>query len=373
VFRHSVLRYCPISLAIINMDSRDNIDSSLESLGVRELFSPIPYDDAPLLRPTLVPVGPIRHFLILTISHLISDAFTLRSITRELSCLYACLCTQRHLSDLKRPYQFSQFALAQRSFLASPLSASPVEYWKAQWNEFEDAATPLESFLNPPIGIRASPGQPISSSSTLSKDIVDRIRKVASKMRATLFMLFLTCFAIALNRVTNRSRVAIWVNLANRSLPGTQDALGWFVHTHLLGVDLSGCCDPSEALGKVRRVVLSALRNQCVPTAHLWRIIGRVPAKANAPGSILFDFLREEMSSPAVDHKADTPVTFTQCGILKKPGATPMTVDAKIYDRGLFIEFVLTSNTNVLDSDVLSGLLEQWKQSTFEVLRIATG
>ena len=122
-------------------------------------------------------------------------------------------------------------------------------------------------------------------------------------------MIFLAACALALSHCTGKPAVAIWSHLANRRLPQTETAVGFFINSHLLGIDLSENPTGVELLGQVRRVVAGSLLHEQIPLLHLWRVLKCAPRFYDT--AVLIDFLSEAMLSGGGDFRVSPGVEIS--------------------------------------------------------------
>jgi hypothetical protein len=102
----------------------------------------------PLLRPALLCLGHDDHILILTTHHIVSDAWSMGILTREIWTLYEAYANGNPspLQDL--PIQYADYAVWQREWLRAEVLESQVSYWKKQldgisYRAFQAEATEL--------------------------------------------------------------------------------------------------------------------------------------------------------------------------------------------------------------------------------------
>lgn len=367
LFRHSIMRTCAVPFATINVESgQKGYDRVLESIGVREILSAIPVDRAPLFRATLIKLNSTRHVLFIAISHLISDALSLNNMKTELRDIYVALATRKRAILSDRPFQFSDFAVWQQSFLSGPASEPSIEYWRQQWRLYgEQAATPCESMVTPPNERSRGAGKGVRVESLIDATTSRQLKEFAKSRHLTPFMLFFAGLCLAVADINSSDQVGVWVSLSNRKFRNSERSIGWFVNTHLLCVDLSECSTVGDLLSRVRNTVLSGMKHQDVPAHHIWNTSGRVPLCLGRHGSLRFEYTRydSDLAFP-LDDRADPKLHVVEKTVLREPGIPDRTLTAKVLDNSGRSELSITSDGNLIRDEVLHTLIDNWNAAT---------
>src|SRR5690606_8121690 len=97
----------------------------------------------------------------------------------------------------------------------------------------------------------------------------EALRALARTEGVTSFTVFLTAFAVMLQRVTGQSDIVVGTPVANRVLPELEALIGYFTNTLVLRLELSGNPTIGEALHRVRALLLDAYKHQEVPLETL--------------------------------------------------------------------------------------------------------
>ncbi|RYF09597.1 MAG: hypothetical protein EOO40_06635, partial [Deltaproteobacteria bacterium] len=96
----------------------------------QEVLKPFNLKTGPLIRALLVTLGAQEHVLALTTHHIVSDAWSLGVLVREVSALYAAFA-EGHASPLPAlPVQYVDYALWQQQTLRGEVLQREVEHWK---------------------------------------------------------------------------------------------------------------------------------------------------------------------------------------------------------------------------------------------------
>ncbi|WP_437649311.1 condensation domain-containing protein [Sorangium sp. So ce362] len=220
----------------------------------------------PVMRATLVSVGPLEHRLLLTVHHIAIDRWSRHVLVRELAHLYGALAADRP-APLPEPLQYATYAARERRAASTPGYAESLEHWKRRLAQ----ASPVR--LSPrPRGAGSRPAG--YRSFVLAAGALAPLRALAREARVTFFVAMLAVIDVLLFRLTAAEDIVVAVPHANRGKPGTETLVGCVVEMQLLRVDLSG--DPSfrEVLRRARDVVLDAHRHGGVPFDALLQELG---------------------------------------------------------------------------------------------------
>jgi len=229
-----------------------------------EALRPFDFSVGLFLRAILLRVAANEHVLIMTTHHMMSDAWSMGILTRELWTLYEAFVSDRvsPLNDL--PIQYSDFAAWQREWLQGDAVEAQLAYWKKQLHDISILNLPTDR----PRPARQSfygARQAISLSQSLSR----AINELSHRQSVTPFMTLLAAFQVLLHRYSGQEDVVIGSPIANRTRTELEPLIGFFVNTLVLRSDLSGNPTFKELLARVRDVCLAAYQHQNVPFEKL--------------------------------------------------------------------------------------------------------
>jgi len=290
LYRQSVVEDVSLSVREVDLTgmNRDAANEVLRTTLLEEVAHPFDYERPPLLRATLLKRGPEDHLLIVAVDHAVADAWSMRILRSELALLY------EHFSA-GTPYplpdpgpNYPDYAAWQNKAMAGSHFARSAAYWSEQWARFGWAriatrelpfAAPEPQPAKVPFGVERA---------ALEPGTCEEIRRFARQARVTLNMFFLTAYAILLHSYTRKAELALWGHFSNRGRPEFQNTIGYFVHSHLIGIDFNS--DPSGAklLQQVRGTVLDACDHQEMPLPYLWQRLNCWPRYADV--RILLDY-----------------------------------------------------------------------------------
>ena len=100
---------------------------------------------------------------------------------------------------------------------------------------------------------------------TVDGAVADRLRKLASGARTTLFTALMAAFQVLLARHCRQDDVPVGTSLANRERLETQGLVGFFVNMVVVRGDLSGDPGFGQLLERLRGLVLEAFDHATLP------------------------------------------------------------------------------------------------------------
>jgi non-ribosomal peptide synthetase component F len=219
----------------------------------------------PLLRCRLLRLSAEEHRGVFTMHHIISDAWSMGVLIRELSILYAA-GPQGAASALPNPeLQYGDFVAWQRHWLQGPALEAQLEYWKQQ---LAGAALLLELPTD-----SSRPAQPGYAGSVawwnVDAALYRRLTALAQSEGVTLFMVLLAVWQVLLWRCSGQTDWLIGTPIANRTRQELEGMLGLFANTLVLRARVRGEWSFRQLLQQVRETALGAYAHQDLPFERL--------------------------------------------------------------------------------------------------------
>ncbi|HJT57930.1 MAG TPA: condensation domain-containing protein, partial [Ktedonobacteraceae bacterium] len=225
-----------------------------------EARQPFDLSRCPLLRVKLLRLSQQEHVLLLSMHHIIADAWSLDVFVREVSMLYEAFAQGRPVPLPPLSLQYADFAVWQRNWLEGEVLKAHIDYWKKALR----GASPLELPTDRPRpSVQSYRGA--SHSFALPADLSQALKTLSRQEGVTLFMTLLAAFQTLLARYTGRTDVVVGTDIANRTHLETEPLIGFFVNLLALRTDLSGNPAFRKVMYRVREMVLGAYAHQDVP------------------------------------------------------------------------------------------------------------
>ncbi len=258
-------------LPLLEHDLRGVVDANERLQGLMEEEANAGFDLArgPLIRAHLVRLQEQEHVLLLTQHHIVSDAWSMGLLARELGALYGAFSRGEENPLEPLVIQYPDYAAWQREWLTGEWLQKQSEYWR---EALADAPVLLELPTD-----RPRPKQQSFAGGyvpvVIERELAEGLKELSRRQGATLFMTLLSGWAAVLSRLSGQAEVMIGTSVANRRRAETERLIGFFVNTVALRVDLRGEPNVAELLKRVRGVVLGAQEHQDMPFEQVVEIV----------------------------------------------------------------------------------------------------
>lgn len=240
-------------------------ETELQRLIAAESAHPFDLKRGPVIRGLLIRVRDLRHVLLITLHHIVSDGWSLEVINRELGSLYSAYAQGQSPSLPELAIQYVDYAIWQRQRLQGERLHGHLRYWKEQ---LAGAPPLLELPTDHPHPATASfKGNTLSFE--LPPRLCARLEDIAREEGATLFMVMLAAFQLLLARYSGQQDIVVGTPIAGRTDRKTEGLIGFFVNMLPLRTDLSGHPTFRQLVNRVKQVTLGAYAHQELPFEKL--------------------------------------------------------------------------------------------------------
>lgn len=250
----------------------------------QEALKPFDLEHGPLLRILLLqlgtPAGECRdHILVLTLHHVVADAWSVEIFVRELAAAYGAARRGETPALAPLPIQYADYAVWQRQELTAERMRRQIAAWIRRLGP--DCAAAELPADHPRPAVQTWRGA--LHEQALDDATSTRLRELSRAEGVSLFTTLMTLFAILLGRHTGRTDIVIGTPLAGRDRREVEPLIGFFVNALPLRLDLAGDPPFRCILARVRDVLAAAIAAQDTPfdrlvaAMHPARDLGRNP------------------------------------------------------------------------------------------------
>ena len=261
----SVAPALSIPLPVTDLSALPDRETRAQRLAVEEARRPFDLARGPLFRAALFRLDPDQHLLVLTVHHIVSDAWSLGVLFREIGAVYRAFLRGEPspLPDL--PIQYADYAAWQRRTLRGEALERVLGYWRDQLEGLPPALELLTDRPRPTVQSSRGAKQSI----VIPKPVSDRLKELSRRDGATLFATLLAAFHTLLGRYTGQDDIVVGSPIAGRTQAETEGLVGFFVNT--LALRLVQSNDPTfrELLHRAREATLGAYAHQDLPFEKL--------------------------------------------------------------------------------------------------------
>lgn len=301
----------------------------------------------PLLRLTALRLAPDEHILLVTVHHIIWDEWSNGVFWRELAAYYRHFVSGAdiNLSDL--PVQYADYAYWQRRWLADGVIQNQLAYWKQQLGgELPLLQLPTD-FPRP--AVQSYRGAMVSR--RLSPEVLSALHDLSQRASTTLFMTLLAVFQTLLFRYTSQGDIVVGTPIANRSQPGVENLIGFFLNTLVLRTDLS---DNPRFMDLLERVKASALDAFAHPDLPFEKLVEELHPQRDLSYNPIFQVMFVYQKDPGSIFELpelETAPVFVDGGVSK----FDLTLFAVESSRGL--EVAIEYSTDLFSADTINRML----------------
>ena len=239
--------------------------AALQRMLVEESWKPFDLKNGPLWRITIFRLEEMESVMLLTIHHIISDAWSNGVFVKEFFAAYEDAVSGRKTLLPPPAVQFADYAAWQRERLSDPdIADSLLSYWKKQLENPTTLEFPVDL---PRPAVQSFSGETLTR--TLSEEMTQKVKDFCLSEDITVFMLFLTAFKILLYRCCGQEDILTGTVVANRNRPEIMGMIGFIMNTLVLRADLSGNPSFKELLSRIKSMTLDAYAHQEMPFDRL--------------------------------------------------------------------------------------------------------
>ncbi len=268
-----------------------------------EFVQPFDLSNAPLLRAKIVKLEENRYLFMLDMHHIIADGTSIGIFFKELFDLY----DGKSLPDLR--IQYRDFSIWQNKFFESSKIKRQEEYWL---NTFAGEVPVLNlptDYILTKSGVASASHRPVKKSVkgsvinfALSEELSFKVKELAAKEEATLYMVLLSAFNLLLARYSGQEDIIVGSPIAGRNHPDLDQVIGMFVNTlamrnyPVLTISFKGF------LNEVKDNALKAYENQDYPFEML---VEKLALQRDLSRNALFDvmFVLQNLNGLTLHHE----------------------------------------------------------------------
>lgn len=234
-------------------------------MAAEEGMKPFDLSQGPLLRLTLLRLDPETCMLALVMHHIIADGWSISRLFRDLTKTYAAFLENKEPELPELPIQYTEYAHWQREYMSGEVLQKEIEHWR---NTLAGAQTQLDlptDHNRPAMQTWHGARKEI----TFSAAALAKLKALAQKESATLFMVTMAAFQAMLWRYTQQESILVGTPIAARNHVEIEELVGLFVNTLIVRTDFASDVSFRDLIRSVRAYSLDAYMHQDVPFEKL--------------------------------------------------------------------------------------------------------
>jgi iturin family lipopeptide synthetase A len=325
-------------------------ERELRRLIFDETHHPFDLSIGPLIRACVYRLHMDEHVLVLTLHHIISDAWSVGVFVKEFATYYEAFSTGTTTSMPELVVQYADFALWQHKWLQGSIREKQIVYWCKQ---LENIAVLQLQTDHPRPSLETFRGA--QQMFTLSHSVGDGLKEFSRRERVTLFMVLLTGFKTLLHRYSGQDDIAVGTSIANRTRVEVEGLIGFFVNMLVLRTDLSGNPSLRDLVVRVRKTALDAYANQDIPFEQLVEELHPARDTSHAPFfQVSFELHNAPLPTLELPALSLTPLQI-------ETATTKYDLMLEMMDTDAGLQGWLTYNTDLFDAPTMTRLISHFQ------------
>jgi thioesterase domain-containing protein/acyl carrier protein len=320
-------------------------EAEAQALVTDEATRPFDIKYGPLFRTSLLKLAAEDHLVLITLHHIIYDAWSDGVLFRELATLYEAFAGGKPSSLPELPIQYADFAVWQRQWLQGEFLENLLNFWKQELKGLPILKLPTDR----PRPAVAS-GERSRQALVLPKTLTQQLNAFTSSEGVTPFITLLAAFNVLLHCYMGQDDIFLCTPIANRNRNEIQKQIGYFVNLLVYRNDLSGNPTFKELLSRVRQGSARAYTHQDLPIQLLASELNLV----NVPLSqVLFALQNVVLQSPKLGDLAITP--------LEEQRGTDFDLFMSMEEEADELTAVLKYNIDLFDDATMTQMLQHFQ------------
>ncbi|HEY2232359.1 MAG TPA: condensation domain-containing protein, partial [Candidatus Angelobacter sp.] len=266
---------------LLEHDLRRSQDAKGEQEGLiaEEGRTSFDLEAGPVIRGRLIRQAEEDHALLITMHHIVSDAWSMGVLFNELSALYGAFARGEKDPLPELPVQYADYAEWQRRWMEGEVLAQQAEYWK---QNLRGAPEVLELPADHPRPEQQSYAGALMRVG-LNEQLTAGLKELSARHGTTLYMTLLAGWMALLSRLSGQQDVVVGTPVANRGHVEIERLIGFFVNTLVMRVDVSGKPTVGEVLERVKHQAIAAQQHQDIPFEQIVETVQPVRSLAHSP------------------------------------------------------------------------------------------
>lgn len=319
---------------------------------------PFHFNEKSLLRAALIKLNPNEAVLAISIHHIVVDGWSLSLIIKDLIDSYEMLYRSEPLKLAPLTHHYRDYVQWLQQDKQQSVYAKNLDYWRktlAGANTILQLPTDL-----PRPAVRLGHGDTKTYPLTLA--LSKRIRTFAQAAKSTVFMFFLTCYAIFLYRYTRETDILIGSPVSLRDMDYSEKIVGVFLNFLVFRIKLDPQKTFAQLLADVKAVALGAYAHQ---QCAFKDILSVVKTNANPSFTSLFQVFIAHNNAPIKEHRC---ANLTLNPILEEAGGADADLALFYSDATEQLMLRIEYSTELFRPSTINAMFNQFEQLITEVL-----
>ncbi len=243
---------------------RKAISESLENLQnliSEEINKPFALENEIPVRARLIETGTDENYLILTIHHIATDAFSMPILINELAAFYGAETSGNAANLAALDWQYADYAVWQTNEFTEEKKEKELGFWREY---LQDAPEILDLPTDKPRPVLQTYNGATCEFS-LSAESVSQLRQLCRDEQITPFIALLAVFKVLLFRFSNQSDIVTGITFSERSHEEFRPLIGFFVNTLALRTKIGARQSFRDFLREIKQNALAVYAHGDTP------------------------------------------------------------------------------------------------------------
>ncbi|MBC9795254.1 amino acid adenylation domain-containing protein [Sinomicrobium weinanense] len=335
----------------IDLSEEADRDVQAANYANAEVVCPFDLENGPLLRVKLIHLERENHLLLLTIHHIVSDAWSLGIMVNELMQCYEAFQNNRQPELPALDIQYKDYAHWHNSRLAGEYSKQHRDYWTGKFGgELLRLELPVD--FNRPL-TRTFNGN--VHEWRFSDEVTSGLKQLAGENEASLHMLFTAAVNALLHRCTGQDDIIVGILVSGRGHHQLEDQLGFYVNTLPLRMQFTGETSFKALIARAKSILMEAFEHQEYPFDKLVDDLQVPRDKSRNP---LFDVMVEYQNTDTRNlRQEEGPLSIT--GYKTDNKVSKYDLSYRFFEDNGNIRLLLEYNTDLFREGTIAAMAER--------------
>jgi amino acid adenylation domain-containing protein len=355
-----ILPFHSFGLSSVDFSSlkADEKEKSIRDYAIEHGATPFDLQNGPILRSTLLQVGPEENYLFFAIHHIAFDGWSRHIFIQDLLRLYAAYQSGQEPDLPALPVSYIDYVLWQKKWFSGEIRAAHVKHWKNILSgDLPVLAMPTD---HPRQSVQTVNGARYSFD--LPPRLASHLREFSSHAGFTRFQVLMAAYALLLMRYTGQEDIIIGCPFANRPLPEQDGMIGLFVNSLPIRLNLGGDPGGRELIAQVRRATLDAFTWKAIPFDTL---VAEIAPQRDPTRTPIFQASINMQNSPR--RQRSIPGLETDI-FLREQILADEDICMEFYDADDRLTACLLYNTNLFDSSTILRMASHYQNLLEQLL-----
>jgi amino acid adenylation domain-containing protein len=260
-------------------------EACAQKLAIEDAKNLFNLEQGPLVRLSLLKLGPTRHVLLFNMHHIISDGWSMDVLVREFVQLYKAI-HQGEKPSLLAPLsiQYRDYAIWQNNLLTGDSVAQSQRYWHNKLSGHIPVLNLPTDFPRP--SVKTFNGKKLLF--IMDKEQTQTLLTFSLQHRVSLFMTLVSHVKVLLYRYTGQKDIIVGFPMAGRNHPDLEGQIGFYVNTLALRSHIETGISFESLLEQIKITATEAYEHQSYPFD---RLVDELLVDRDVSRSPLFDVM----------------------------------------------------------------------------------